>query len=129
MGKSHSTSLSYNSPTLRIKTCLRAWANAASQGFSTRLSRKRISAGLKPSRSASNCHSFPPEMPSNSLQNKSNSKLFHTSQATYFAFSEQMSPCKIPYNHYYFQCYDCCHRHCYHYYLILLQVILFSFYD
>ena len=95
MGKLHSTSLSYNSPTLRIKLCLRAWTNAASQGFSTRLSRKRISAGLKPSRSASNCHSFPPEMPSNNLQNKSNSKLFQTSQATFQENSHYQIKCKI----------------------------------
>lgn len=60
VGKSHSTSLSYSSPTLRIKPCFRAWANAASQGFISRLSRKRISAWLKPTRSAKYFHSFPP---------------------------------------------------------------------
>ena len=60
-GNSHSTNLSYRSPTFSINRCFRACTRAASHGFKTRLSRNLISAGVKPSFSARNIHSSPPK--------------------------------------------------------------------
>ena len=60
-GNSHSTNLSYRSPTFSINRCFRARTRAASHGFKTRLSRNLISAGVKPSFSARDIHSSPPK--------------------------------------------------------------------
>ena len=65
-GSSHSHILSYSSPTVMYR-CLAINAIAASHGFSTRLSRKRISCGAKPSFSASCFHSCPPTKRNNTI--------------------------------------------------------------
>ena len=65
-GSSHSHILSYSSPTVMFR-CLAINAIAASHGFSTRLSRKRISCGAKPSFSASCFHSCPPTKRNNTI--------------------------------------------------------------
>ena len=58
-GHPHSLNTSYRSPTV-IQRCLAIKARAASNGFRVRLSRKRISGGVKPRASATTFHSSPP---------------------------------------------------------------------
>ena len=65
-GSSHSHIVSYSSPTVMYR-CLAINAIAASHGFSTRLSRKRISCWAKPSFSASCFHSCPPTKRNNTI--------------------------------------------------------------
>ncbi len=60
-GNSQSTKQSYNSPTQVMYRWFRLKTRATSNGFTTRLSRNRISAVVRPRPSATGFHSSPPK--------------------------------------------------------------------